>query len=95
MTFPHVTLYTSQTLHPKPRILNPIITHTLNPERVANPYELTPQSYSWRFFLRILVCLVIFDSGKMSLEHLLLSWYSSQPVEPTESITPENRLEYR
>jgi hypothetical protein len=28
-------------------------------------------------FLRILVCLVIYDSGWVSLEHLLLSWYPS------------------
>jgi hypothetical protein len=28
--------------------------------------------------LRILVNLVMYDSGKVSLEHLLLSWYPSQ-----------------
>ena len=40
-----------------------------------------------RPFLRILVYLVIYDSGYVYLEHLLLSWYKS--VEPTnpESIT--------
>ena len=32
--------------------------------------------------LHILVCLVIHDSGKVSLEHLLLSWYPFH-VEPT------------
>ena len=32
------------------------------------------------YFLRILVHLVIYDSGQVSLEHLLLSWY------PTESV---------
>ena len=31
------------------------------------------------FFLRILVYLVIYDSGWVSREHLLLSWYPSQP----------------
>ena len=28
-------------------------------------------------FLRILACWVIYDSGKVSLEHLLLLWYPS------------------
>ena len=35
--------------------------------------------------LRILVCLVIYDPGKVSLEHLLLSWYPSQS-QPTLSL---------
>ena len=30
-----------------------------------------------RDYLRILVYLVIYDSGQVSLEHLLLSWYPS------------------
>jgi len=30
------------------------------------------------FYLRILVYLVIYASGQVSLEHLLLSWYPSQ-----------------
>jgi len=30
-------------------------------------------------YLRILVYLVIYDSGEVSLEHLLLSWYPSSP----------------
>jgi hypothetical protein len=34
------------------------------------------------FFLRILVYWVIYDSGQVSLEHLLLSWYSSQANQP-------------
>ena len=31
-------------------------------------------------FFRILVYLVIYDSGQVSLEHVLLSWYPSQSV---------------
>jgi hypothetical protein len=31
-------------------------------------------------FLRIIVHLVMYDSGQVSLEHLLLSWYLSQRV---------------
>ena len=31
-----------------------------------------------QFYLRILAYLVMYDSGKVSLEHLLLSWYPSQ-----------------
>ena len=38
-------------------------------------------------FLRILVYLVIYDSGKVSLEHLLLSWYPSQLSQPTLSLS--------
>jgi len=33
-----------------------------------------------KIFYRTLVHLVIFDSGWVSLEHLLLSWYPSQPT---------------
>ena len=31
----------------------------------------------------------MYDSGKVSLEHLLLSWYSSKAVEPTK---PESMI---
>ena len=34
--------------------------------------------FGFRMYLRILVYLVIYDSGYVSLEHLLLSWYPSQ-----------------
>ena len=42
-------------------------------------------------YLRILVYWVIYDSGQVSLEHLLLSWY--HPLRPTnpESITTVER----
>ena len=33
---------------------------------------------AWRASLRILVFLVIYDSGQVSLEHLLYSWYPCQ-----------------
>ena len=32
------------------------------------------------FYLRILACLVIYESGWVSLEHLLLSWYPPRAV---------------
>jgi len=40
----------------------------------------TPSSVSGADNLRILVYLVIYDSGWVSLDHLLLSWYPSQSV---------------
>ena len=42
-----------------------------------NPIPDTRDPKPW-VYLRILVYLVIYDSGKVSLEHLLLSWYPSQ-----------------
>jgi len=47
--------------------------------------------------LRVLVYLVIYDPGQVSLEHLLLSWYPWESVVPTnpESIPLCHRLTSR
>ena len=54
-----------------------------------DPFWAHAESGAGFVFPRILVYLVMHDSGKVSLEHLLLSRYPSQSVEPTtpESIT--------
>jgi len=44
--------------------------------------EWRPESWFKSCNLRILVDLVIYDSGQVSLEHLLLSWYPSQVYHP-------------
>ena len=41
----------------------------------------------WSHSLRILVYFVIYDSGKMSLEHLLLSRYPNSLSQPTLSLS--------
>ena len=47
------------------------------------------------FCLRILVYLVIHDSGWVSLEHLLLSWYPSQSLDCRSGVPVQSRSRHR
>ena len=64
---------------PLTRVRLPLEEHFENPESVAGCW------YRSLIFVYILVYLVIYDSGELSLEHPLLSWYPEIVLVPREN----------